>query len=116
MWIKCSENFVVNLVVNFVGSSNCSRIDKADDKADDKVYDKANDKVSFLMQSKQSWALAPRGYRCWGSTKSAKRRCSVQYFMRRVEVAPPQEGSEEERYHMAPATASGRAGWPMTTG
>jgi hypothetical protein len=45
MWIKCSKNFVVSFIVNLVGSSNCSRIDKA--------YDKAYDKVSFLMQSKQ---------------------------------------------------------------
>jgi hypothetical protein len=51
MWIKCSENFVVSLVVNLVGSSNCSRIDK--------VYDKVYDKVSFFMQSKQNWAECP---------------------------------------------------------
>jgi hypothetical protein len=47
MWIKSSENFVVSLV----GSSNCSKIDKA--------YDKAYDKVSFLMQSKQYFPFRP---------------------------------------------------------
>jgi hypothetical protein len=45
----------VSLVVSFVGSSNCSRIDKA--------YDKAYDKVSFFMQSKQYWARRPLSLR-----------------------------------------------------
>jgi hypothetical protein len=50
MWIKCSETFVVSLVVSFVGSSNCSRIDKA--------YDKVYDKVSFFMQKNSIGHLA----------------------------------------------------------
>jgi hypothetical protein len=48
----------VSLVVSFVGSSKCSRIDKADDKAYDKADDKGDDKADDKADDKVSFAHA----------------------------------------------------------